>query len=47
MILEPKHKNCTGTLKIKETVKKGFNIKRYMSILRAFECYYFQIILNW
>jgi hypothetical protein len=47
MILEPKHKNFTGPLQIKVTVKKIFNIRRHMSIPRAFECYYFKIILNW
>jgi hypothetical protein len=47
MILEPKHKNFTGPLQIKETVKKRFNISRRMSIPRAFECYYFNIIINW
>jgi hypothetical protein len=47
MILEPKYKNFTGPLQIKETVKKRFNIRRRMSIPRAFECYYFNIILNW
>jgi hypothetical protein len=40
MILEPKHKVFKGPLQIKETVKKIF-------IIRAFECYYFKIILNW
>jgi hypothetical protein len=47
MILEPEHKNFTGSLQIKETVKKRFNIRRHMSTPRAFECYYFKIILNW
>jgi hypothetical protein len=47
MILEPKHKNFTGPLQIKETVKKIFIIRRHMSTPRAFECYYFKIILNW
>ncbi len=47
MILEPKHKNFTGPLQIKETVKKIFNIRRHMVTPRAFECYYFKIILNW
>jgi hypothetical protein len=46
MILEPKHKNFTGPLQMKETVKR-FNIRRHMSIPRAFECYYFKIILHW
>ncbi len=46
MILEPKHKNFTGPLQIKETVKKIF-IRRHMSTPGAFECYYFKIILNW
>jgi hypothetical protein len=31
MILEPKHKNFTGPLKIKETVKKIFNISHHMA----------------
>ncbi len=44
MILEPKQKNFTGPLQIKESVKKRFNIG---AIPRAFECYYFKIILNW
>jgi hypothetical protein len=47
MILEPKHEEFTGPLQIKETVEKRFNIRRHMSIPRAFECYYFKIILNW
>jgi hypothetical protein len=29
MILEPKQKNFTGPEQIKETVKKGFNIKGF------------------
>ncbi len=41
MILEPKHKNFTGPWQIKETVKKRFNIRRHMSIPKAFECNYF------
>jgi hypothetical protein len=44
MILEPKHKNFAGSLQIKETVKKRFNIRHHMSTPRAFECYYFKII---
>ncbi len=47
MILEPKHKNFTGPSEIKETVNKRFNIRRHMSTPRAFECFYFKIILNW
>jgi hypothetical protein len=47
MILEPKHKNFAGPSKIKETVKKKFNIRSHMSTPRAFESYYFKIILNW
>jgi hypothetical protein len=47
MILEPKHKNFAGSSEIKETVKKGFNIRRHMSTPSAFECYYFKIIINW
>jgi hypothetical protein len=47
MNLESKHKNFAGPLQIKETVKKRFNIMRHMSTRRAFECYYFEIILNW
>jgi hypothetical protein len=47
MILEPKHKNFAGPSEIKETVKKRFNNRRHMSTPRAFECYYFKIILNW
>jgi hypothetical protein len=34
MILEPKHKNFTGSLQIKETVKKKINIRRHMSTPR-------------
>ncbi len=47
MILEPKHKNFAGPSEIKETVKKRFNISRHMSTPRAFERYYFKIIINW
>ncbi len=47
MILEPKHKNFAGSSEIKETVQKRFNVRRHMSTPRAFECYYFKIILNW
>ncbi len=47
MILEPKHKNFARPLQIKEKVKKRFNIRRHMSAPRAFECYYFKIIINW
>jgi hypothetical protein len=48
MSLEPTHKNFKDEYKIKERVKKKkFNIRRYMPIPRAFECYYFKIILNW
>ncbi len=47
MILEPKHKKFTGPLQVKVTVKKRFNIRRYISIPGAFKCYYFKIILNW
>jgi hypothetical protein len=46
MILELKHKNFAGPSKIKETIKKRFNIRHHMSTPRAFECYYFKIILN-
>ncbi len=42
MILEPKHKNFTGPLQLKETVKKRFNIRRHVSMPQAFECYYFR-----
>ncbi len=47
MILEPKHKNFADPLQIKETVKKRFNTRHHISTTRAFECYYFKIILNW
>ncbi len=47
MILEPKLKKFKGPLQIKETVLKRFNIRRHMSIPKAFECYYFKIIINW
>jgi hypothetical protein len=47
MILEPKHKNFAGSSEIKGTVKKRFNIRRHLSTPRAFECFYFKIILNW
>ncbi len=47
MILEPKHKNLKGPLQFKETVQKIFDTKRYMSIARAFEWYYSQVILKW
>ncbi len=33
--------------KLKRQLKKRFNIRRHMSTPRAFECYYFKIILNW
>ncbi len=39
MILEPKRKNFTGPLQIKDSLKR-FNIRRHMSTPRAFECYY-------
>jgi hypothetical protein len=42
------YKDFTGPLQIKETLKKKrFNIRRNMAIPRAFECYYFNIILSW
>jgi hypothetical protein len=47
MILEPKHKNFKIQIKNEETVKKMFNIRRHISIVRAFEWYPFQAILNW
>ncbi len=47
MILEPTHNNFAGLSEIKETVKKRLNIRRHVSTPRAFECYYFTIILNW
>ncbi len=46
MSLEPKHKNFKDEYKIKELIKK-INIRRRMSILGAFECHYFQKLLNW
>ncbi len=47
MILEPKHKNFKDDNKIKERVKKKFNIRRHMSISVALEWHYFQKLLNW
>ncbi len=47
MILEPKHKNFKDEYKIKERVKKKFNIRRHMSVLVALEWHYFQELLNW
>jgi hypothetical protein len=44
MILEPKHMNFTGSLRIKETVKKIFNIRRHMSTPRAFQCYNSELV---
>jgi hypothetical protein len=46
MIMEPKHKNFKGQLQIKDTVPKRFNIRRHIAIPRAFDYYYFKIILN-
>jgi hypothetical protein len=37
MILEPKHKKFKDKYKIKEQVKKKFNIRRHMSVLVALE----------
>ncbi len=47
MVLEPKHKNFKGPLQIKGIVKQLFNIRRHMSMPRAFEWYYFTVILIW
>jgi hypothetical protein len=47
MSLEPKHKIFKDEYNIKERVKNKFNIRRHMSILVAFEWYYFQELLNW
>jgi hypothetical protein len=47
MVLEPKHKKLKGQNKIKQQVQQIFKIRRHMSILMAFEWYYFQAILNW
>jgi hypothetical protein len=47
MCLEPKHKNFKDEYKIKERVKKKFNIRRHMSILVVFEWYFFEEFLNW
>jgi hypothetical protein len=33
--------------KLKRQLKKRFNIRHHMSTPRAFECYYFKMILNW
>ncbi len=41
-----KHKNLKGQKKIKQQVKNIFHIRRHMSLLMAFELYYFQAILN-
>jgi hypothetical protein len=46
MILEPNHKNFKDEYKIKERVKKEFNIRHHMSILVALELHYFQEFLN-
>jgi hypothetical protein len=40
MSLEPKHKNLEDEYKIKELIKKIFNIRRHMYILVAFELHY-------
>jgi hypothetical protein len=37
MSLEPRHKNFKDEYKIKELIKKKFNIRRRMSILGACE----------
>jgi hypothetical protein len=47
MILEFKPKNFKDQYKIKEQVKKMFNIRCHMSIQRAFRLYFFKAILNW
>jgi hypothetical protein len=47
MILEPLHKNFKDEYKIKERVKKKFNIRRHMSVLVALEQHYCQKLLNW
>ncbi len=52
MILEPKHKNFTGSLQIKETVKKNIKHQAPYVYTKGFWlllllCYYFKIILNW
>jgi hypothetical protein len=46
MILEPKHKKFTGPLQTKDTVKKDL-ISGAIFHTKAFECYYFKVILNW
>jgi hypothetical protein len=47
MILEPEHKNFKDKHKIKERVKKKFNIRCHMTILAALELHHFQELLNW
>ncbi len=37
MIIEPKHENFKGQLKIKEPFKKNFNFRRLMSTPRTFD----------
>jgi hypothetical protein len=46
MILELKHKNFKGPLQTKGQSKKIY-ARRHMSIPKAFELYYFKVILNW
>jgi hypothetical protein len=41
-----KHKSSMAKIKLKRELKKC-NIRRYMSIIMAFELYNFQAILNW
>jgi hypothetical protein len=45
MMLEPKHRNFTGTLQTKETVKNKL-ISGAICIPRAFEWFCFRVILN-
>jgi hypothetical protein len=46
MILEPKHKTSKTNIKLKSELKK-LNLRHHMSIPRAFQLYYFKVILNW
>ncbi len=45
--LEPKHKTLNFPYKLKRRFKKILNVRRRMSIPRAFELYNFNVILKW
>jgi hypothetical protein len=47
MVLEPKLKTFKDQYKIKERVKIFIYFRRHLSIPRAFQLYYFKVILNW